>query len=412
VGRAGDLARRPGPRTAPVRRVGVGERQARLAVRHHLSPSARAATPVEVARDLVGLHGTDPASVFLAAGARMPPEEPVVVAVERALYDQRTLVRMLGMRRTVFVLPVELAPVVQAACTRAIAAVERRKLLQFLGGAGIADDPASWLEEVEGSALRALRDRGEATAAQLSEDEPRLRRQIQVARGKKYEARVSISGRVLLLLAADGKVVRGRPRGSWISTQYRWSPMEAWLPGGLPELAAEPARVELARRWLAAFGPAPAADLRWWTGWTVGQTKQALAGLDTVEVDLDASGACGLLLADDVEPVAAPEPWAALLPALDPTVMGWAARGWFLGEHGPALFDRSGNAGPTVWWDGRIVGGWVQRADGEVAFRLLKDVGSDASSAVEEEAKRLEAWLGPARITPRFRTPLERELSA
>jgi hypothetical protein len=118
------------------------------------------------------------------------------------------------------------------------------------------------------------------------------------------------------------------------------------------------------------------------------------------------------VLADDVAPAAATEPWAALLPALDATPMGWSQRDWFLGDHRPQLFDRSGNVGPTVWWDGRIVGGWAQRADGEIAFRLLEDVGADARAAVEAEAARLGAWIGDVRFTPRFRTPLERELSA
>jgi Winged helix DNA-binding domain len=100
------------------------------------------------------------------------------------------------------------------------------------------------------------------------------------------------------------------------------------------------------------------------------------------------------------------------MPALDPTVMGWSERGWFLAGHGPALFDRTGNAGPTVWWDGRVVGGWAQCRDGKIAFRLLEDVGADAAAAAEAAAERLRAWLGPVRVTPRFRTPLERELCA
>ena len=44
--------------------------------------------------------------------------------------------------------------------------------------------------------------------------------------------------------------------------------------------------------------------------------------------------------------------------------------------------------------------------------RLLEDVGTEAESAVEAEAARLTDWLTPVRVTPRFRTPLERELSA
>jgi hypothetical protein len=105
-------------------------------------------------------------------------------------------------------------------------------------------------------------------------------------------------------------------------------------------------------------------------------------------------------------------PVAALLPALDPAPMGWQSRSWYLGPHMPQLFDRTGNIGPTVWWAGRVVGGWAQRASGEVVFRLLEDVGADAEAAVAAKAAALEAWLGSSRVTPRFRTPLERELSA
>jgi hypothetical protein len=210
------------------------------------------------------------------------------------------------------------------------------------------------------------------------------------------------------VLAAEGRVVRGRPRGSWVSGQYRWSVIDAWLPGGVPEWSVPAAQAELVRRWLAAFGPGTLADLKWWTGLPAGQVKRAVAAAGVAEVDLD--GTTGLVLADDLEPVAAPEPWVALLPSLDPTVMGWAGRDFYLGGHRPALFDRNGNAGPTVWWDGRVVGGWAQRRDGEVVVRLLEDPGTEAAAAVQAAAADLAAWLGPVRVTPRFRTPLEREL--
>jgi hypothetical protein len=357
---------------------------------------------------VVALHGTDPASVFLAAMARM--REPAVAAVERAPYEDRALVRMLGMRRTMFVVPRDLAPVIQSSSTRAIAATERRRLVQRLEGAGIAGDVAAWLADVEESTLRALAARGVAAAAELSADEPRLRTSVLMAAGKPYEARQNISTWVLSLLAADGHIVRARPRGSWISSQYRWAPLADWVPGGMQDQPRDGAQAELVRRWLARFGPATLADLRWWTGWSAAHARAALAAVGAVEVDLD--GAVGLVLPDDVDPVPAPEPWAALLPALDPTPMGWSGREWFLGSHGPALFDRSGNIGPTVWWDGRIVGGWGQPPGGEVAVRLLEDIGSDARTAVDAAAEGLAASIDGVRVTPRFRTPLERELAA
>jgi len=396
-----------------MRKIGLDERRARLGVRHHLSARAEG---VEAAVDgVVALHATDPATVHLAVQARTGLAG--VAVVERALYDQRTLLRMLGMRRTMFVVGAEVAPVIQAACSADIAKKQRRLLVQHLGQQGYPENvpnPDRWLADVEASTAKALAARGAATAQQLSEDEPRLKQQLLMAKGKPYEAIGNVTSRVLFQLAVDGRIVRGRPRGSWISSQYYWATVEDWLPDGMPEWTAEAARAELAHRWLHSYGPAPVADLRWWTGWTAGQTKKALAEIAPVEVDLDAFGSgssTGLVLPDDLDPVPAPAPWVALLPALDPTSMGWVERDWYLGEHRAALFDGTGNIGPTLWSDGRIVGAWAQRPDGEVAFRLLEDVGAEVEAAIEVETGRLSEWLGDVRVTPRFRTPLERELS-
>ncbi|MGH3645920.1 MAG: winged helix DNA-binding domain-containing protein, partial [Micromonosporaceae bacterium] len=196
---------------------------------------------------------------------------------------------------------------------------------------------------------------------------------------------------------------------SWISSQYRWSPLDRWLPAGLGEQPAVDARTALIRAWLERFGPGTVADIKWWTGFTLAEVRAALTRLDPVEIDL--GGTPGVLLPSDLDPVAAPEPEVALLPALDPTPMGWQQRDWYLGVHKESLFDRSGNIGPTIWWDGRIVGGWAQRTDGELAYRLLEDIGADAAAAVEKAAGQLAAYIGPVRFVPRFRTPLERELA-
>jgi hypothetical protein len=391
-----------------MRKVTVEERRARLVLRHHLAPEARTDDVVGIAGDLLGLHATDAATVYLAAVARMTT--PDTDTIDDALYTQRTLVRMLGMRRTMFVVPTTLAPIVHAACTGDIVAKERKRTIKFLEDAAFADDPATWLTRVEEATVAALRERGEALATELSDDVPELRGQIPVGMGTKWEGTIGVSSRVLFLLSADGRIVRGRPRGSWVSTQYRWAPVAGWLGEEPPTPASDAARVTLARRWLRTFGPATAADLKWWTGWTMTQVKRALAEIAPVEVDL--GGAAGLLLADDVAPVPAPDPWAALLPALDPTAMGWTEREWYLGPHRGPLFDRSGNVGPTLWWDGRIVGGWAQRADGHIATRLLEDIGADARAAIDTEVDRLRSWLGDKRFVPKFRTPLERELTA
>jgi Winged helix DNA-binding domain len=385
----------------------IAERRARLGRRHHLAPSSPAASPLEVARSLVAFHATDPATVFLSAAARL--KHPEVKAIEDALYVDRVLVRMLGMRRTMFVVPADVASVVQAACTQAIAQRLRRTYQRVLQQAGLAGDVPSWLARVEDATVAALKARGEATAQELAQDVPELKTQVLLAAGKSYAAMQAITTHVLMQLSADGRVMRGRPRGSWVSSQYRWATVDAWLPGGVPKMSTAAAQVLLVRGWLQSFGPGTPLDLKWWTGLTMGEVKRALAQLDVAQVDLGDSA--GLVLADDLEPTPPPERWVSLLPGLDATPMGYAERSWFLGSHGPSVFDRSGNVGPTVWCDGRIVGGWAQRRNGEIALRLLEDMGRDAEQRVDAAAHALSTWLGPIRITPRFRTPLERELA-
>ena len=88
--------------------------------------------------------------------------------------------------------------------------------------------------------------------------------------------------------------------------------------------------------------------------------------------------------------------------------MGWSERDWYLGPYKEQLFDTTGNGGPTVWWDGRIVGGWRQDDAGAVELQMLEDPGRDARDAIEAEAARLTDWFEGTRVLPRFPSPLSK----
>ncbi len=389
--------------------ITVEERRARVGLRHALATGTQVATVAGAAASMVVLHASDSPSVFLQARARMATSSPS--AIEREMYEDRTVLRVLAMRRTLFLVPVADVPMVHAAASRAVAETERKRTIALLANAGAGPDPAALLEELEGAGLAAVRERGEATTAELRGLDPRLGQKLILAPGTRWQATINVSQKVFFHLALDGRIGRGRPRGTWIGSQFRWSPIERWLPDGIARMTVHEAQAELARRWLRVFGPGTRDDLRWWTGWTVAATKRALEAVDAVEVDLDGGG-IGYVLPGDADTSDGPEPWVALLPALDATTMGWTARDWYLGPHRPALFDRNGNAGPTIWVDGRIVGGWAQRSDGVIAPRLLEDVGAETREAIDREAARLADWIGPASVRSSFPTPLETELKA
>ena len=209
-------------------------------------------------------------------------------------------------------------------------------------------------------------------------------------------------------LQATDKVYAATHRFIQKEGQWRGAFRNDRIWGEVPApLSSADGYAELVRRWLARFGPGTETDLVWWLGATKGAVRAALAEVGAVEVSLE-SGAPAYLLPDDVEPVDPVEPWAALLPVLDPTVMGWKERAFHLGEHGPALFDRNGNAGTTAWWDGRVVGCWVQDDDATVAVRLLEDVPAAGREALRGEAARLTAWLAGERVGTVYPSPAMR----
>jgi hypothetical protein len=384
------------------RRVGAAERRARLVLRHRHAAAERTDDVVAISDGLVALHSTDPVSVYLSTAARMIT--PGLDALDRALYEDRTLIRHHSFRRTLWVFGHAVARVAHHSATLNLAKVQRRQLLKMLAEGGVAD-PEGWLADAGTQVVDLLAASGPQTAREVGAKLPQLALPVPVGSGK-FATTAAAHSRVLLVLGFDGRVIRARPTGTWINGQYRYAAAEEWFPGGFDADGTDPraAAAELARRWLWTFGPGLATDLQWWAGWTVATTKRALSDVGAVAVEIDEG--TGYLLPDDVDPVGPAPPSVVLLPGLDPSTMGWKQRAFHLDpEHVPALFDRNGNGGPAIWVDGRIVGGWTQRKDGTIALGILTDVGAETTAAIEERAHALETLLGPVRFTTRFPAP-------
>lgn len=380
-------------------------RRARLVRRHHLLRDA--ASPDAAVEALVAQHSSDPCTPYLALWARVPGF--LRQDLDRALLRERSLWRLHAMRRTLFVVSARRAALIMSAASVEVAAKERKRLHKWLAAEMPAAQVEPWCQARRQEVLEAL-GQGESSTGELSQAIPALRQEITLGSGK-WTQRAPVSSRVLFLLAMEGELVRTGTLGSWRASQYKWASAQGWFG---PQEALPPqaqARAELLRHYLASHGPATLEDLRWWTGWGLRQTRAALELLPTAAVSLE-GGQEGLVLAHDLAPEPETEPVAALLPALDSTPMGWKGRAWYLGDHQRALFDRNGNIGPSIWWGGRIVGGWGLDQEGRARHRLLEDVGAQAQRAIKAQLEALEAWLEGEVVVPRFRTPLEKELSS
>jgi len=372
------------------------ERRARLAVPHAITPTARVDDAVAATRAVTVLHATEAPSVYLSLFARVDGLE--VADVDRALYDDRSLVKQLAMRRTIFVFPRDLLPAAWGSAGARVAEQERRKVAKDVAAAGIAADGEAWLEPAREQIHDALRESEGSRSPRSGRRWRWSRARCRSHPGPGGEARSPSPRGSWPGAAPPGSWCVAANEGHWRISRPVWTRMEAWLGEVPPPLDEAAGYQELVRRWLGTFGPGTEADLVWWLGSTKGAVRGALADVAAVQVSLDGGGV-GWVLPGDEEPGPTVEPWAALLPVLDPTTMGWRDRDFYLDPgHTPYLFDTNGNGGTTAWWNGRIVGCWVQDGDGLVHVVLREDLGADAWAALATEADRLTAWLDGVKI--------------
>jgi hypothetical protein len=335
-------------------------------------------------------------TVYLSAVARMVT--PTLEAVSRALYEDRSLIRHHALRRTLWVATPPTVRVLHAAATRALVQPERRRTCQLLAASGVSD-PDSWLDGARDLVLDDLAEHGPSTARELGQRIPALARPLQLASGTQNEATQAAHTRVMLNLGFAGEILRVQPTGSWVNGAYRYALADEWLPGGLGELDGRAASATLADAYLRRFGPVTTLDLQWWTGWTKTATVRALGDAGAVPVEVD-RGRAWLSAADEGSPD--PEPWVAALPSLDPTTMGWKERDWYLPPAAAEAFDRNGNAGPTLWVDGRVVGAWAQHRDGRLLSHYFEPVPQERRDELAERLAALARVVGETRFTVRF----------
>lgn len=386
-------------------RVSDDHRRARLASRHGLAPWARYDDIAAATTAMTAWHATDPPTVHMSIHARV--HEITVEDVERELYTQRSLVKQMAMRRTLFAVDRVLLPYVVGSAGVRVAEAERRRLAKEAAAHADSLGGPEWIEAASQEVMTTLAGQALSTR-ELRDALPHLGGTFTVTPGTRWEAEVPFMNRLVTILSAAGELVRGPNAIHWRLSRPQWARMADWLGHELTPTDATTGYAALVRRLLWTFGPVTEADLVWWLGSTKTAVRQALKEIEPVVVELDDTSAAYVLPGDtaDLERPAEAEPWVALTATLDPTTMGWRGRDWYVDpKHVPYLFDSAGNGGQMVWVNGRIVGCWVQDEQGAVQPVLLETVPAAAMTALDVEVKRLDALLRGERIVNVYASP-------
>jgi hypothetical protein len=352
--------------------------------RHHLIERAPADEMLDVVARIGGLHAQVMSSAELTLHARVDGLEPD--AVQRALWGERTLVKLWAMRGTLHLLPAA-------------------ELGTWLGALGTYDHYLKpvWLRnfEIAREDLERLIDAiGEAL-----DGEPLTREELgmtvaRVSGSPELEHKVQGSwGPYLKPASFRGRLCFGPSEGQ----RVRFTKPAAWLGRELDTADGDEALRELTRRHLGAFGPASRDDLARWWGVRPAQGGRMLEVLGEEVVPVDVEGTAGWMLRDHAAEAAAAEPVEVvrLLPGFDMWVIGAARDAAALLD--PAekkrVYRNQGWISPVLLVDGRMEGVWKHERKGKrlvLAIEPFGKVPKRVRSGAEAEAERLAGFLGGA----------------
>jgi hypothetical protein len=342
--------------------------------KQHLAAPSQDANLVRTVEATGGLHATGAAVPYLSLWARRKDFDKR--HLQKALYDERSLGKVLCMRNTLFILPKELLPIAYQATQKQRDALVSRWLRHH----GIP------LERYQRFAAE-IRDLLGSTAKTATEIKQEFGNRSLTA--------------LLDVMPFDWQLIRGRPRGTWRSNLHEYGAFEAWFPDvDLESYSAEEALVRLVQHYLCALGPASEEDIVWWAGLGKLEIRQALAAMkeQLSEIQIEGLGPGYLLLTKDLKALERryhKQRAIKLLPSLDPYIMGYKDRRRVLPpERYNQVFDRAGNALPTVWLDGRVIGVWLENKErSALEVLLFQEADKRLLAELEIEAPRLAHFL-------------------
>jgi hypothetical protein len=179
-----------------------------------------------------------------------------------------------------------------------------------------------------------------------------------IALNPKTQATIHLIG----LAALQGVLCLGPERDGGESTYVL---LDDWVPR-VRTPSRETALAELARRYVAAYGPATIGDLSAWSGLTIAEARAAVAGAKASLRDVTIQGQPGFVLRDSLQRTATPAtPDVRLLPAFDTYLLGYRRHDLAVP---PVLHRRLQRGGgwihPAVVDNGRAVASWSLRKSG------------------------------------------------
>ena len=354
----------------------------------HLHSRLTAEALVDAVRAVCGIQGQLTPAMLLAIRARVGGLKSA--DIEHAIADEHSLVRTWVMRGTLHLLASEDIRWIVALLGPPFEAKDKRRRVQL----GVD-------EETSSAGLKAIR-------AILGKEGPLTRHELLdglIERGVNIDPKGQALIHLIAQAALQGIICLGPDRHDGKSTYVL---LDNWVEKDSPKVEKQPrekALAELARRYLAGFGPSDVKDFAAWSGLPLTDAKKGWQRLEesTSLTECHVEGRRLWMLPTESSDVGRSKPSVRLLPAFDTYVLGYADRDYLVRpEHQREVY-HGGQTVPVVLVDGLASGVWRYDRQGKqikIAVRLFDDVDDDVRKLIAAEAEDIgRFWVSPVKLT-------------
>lgn len=350
--------------------------------KNHLTENTKADDIIQITEDLCGLHSTNLTSSYLSLFVRMVNFKKEDLETE--LYIKKTMGRIRGMRRTLFIQTKNLIPIVHAA-TFKLSEKSFEKYMEYHG--------ITWkdYQEVSKSIIKILKGK-ELSASEIRKD---------------LNSELNIPA-IIQLMCNYGLLIRGRPIKDWKDRRNNYVLFSEYFPKvDLASLNEKDAIKQLVQRYIKSYGPVTESDISWWSGLTKTKIREALKAIESTLKKIKISSLKGQFILNNFDlrqlegNIYSNKPNIILLPELDPYAMGYKERERYINsDNYNKVFDRSGNITATILLDGCIIGVWdtEQKPEKLVKLHLFYPIEEDLRKKIYSKAQELGKFIFESKV--------------
>jgi hypothetical protein len=344
--------------------------------KHHLSNDSKVDDILKISEDLCGLHGTGTIEPYLSLFVRMNNFKKEDLDTE--LYINKTLGKIRGMRKTLFIETKKLIPIVHNVIKYQTVKRDNKYL-------EIREISKSEYIELSNKILSLLNEK-EMSTIELK---------------KTIDSQKDIVA-VISVMCDEMQLIRGKPLKSWRDRRLSYAPFNKYFPEiNFDECTESESTQLLIERYIKSYGPVTETDIIWWSGITKGKVRSVLDKLRSEHelIKMDQIEHEYIIHKQDIIRLSNMknnfESIVNVLPGLDPYIMGYKDRERYINNNfHEYIFDRSGNGTTTILLDGQVVGIWdiTEKPKPQIKLFMLKEIDTHLNE-IKRELKKLGKFI-------------------